>query len=108
MYASDGQQLREHKQRLHNLNRSFAKAAGNQVAEGTFSHSFFVSSAYGSTTENPEINPMIVTDPAYEDDVDDDAADIGIRFGKLRISDRIGGLVRPKVVEEVCYFQVPP
>ena len=43
-----------------------------------------------------------MADPAYEDDVDDDATDVGIKCGKLRISDRIGGMVRPKMVEEVC------
>lgn len=105
VYASDGQQLREHKQKLHNLNRSFAKAASRENPQGD--HPFprwkYMSQLTKSLLglENPELNPLIVADPAYEDDVDDDATDVGIKCGKLRISDRIGGMVRPKMVDEV-------
>lgn len=38
---------------------------------------------------------------AFDEDVEDDHADLGIRLGKLRISDRIGGFFRPRMVEEV-------
>lgn len=38
----------------------------------------------------------------YEDDEgDDDIVDLGIAMGKVRITERIGGLVRPKFSEEV-------
>jgi len=39
----------------------------------------------------------------HEDDEDnDDIVDLGIAIGRLRITERIGGLVRPKFSEEVC------
>lgn len=37
----------------------------------------------------------------YEDDDNDDIVDLGIAMGKVRITERIGGLVRPKFSEEV-------
>ena len=38
----------------------------------------------------------------YEDEEgDDDIVDLGIAFGKVRITDRIGGMVRPKFSDEV-------
>ena len=49
-----------------------------------------------------ELNSMAVADAAYfEGDGDDDLADLGIAIGKLRITERIGGLVRPRFSEEV-------
>lgn len=36
-----------------------------------------------------------------DEDNDDDIVDLGISIGKLRITERIGGLVRPKFSEEV-------
>lgn len=49
-----------------------------------------------------EPTEMAFQDAAYEDeaDVDDDVLDLGFRFGKLRMTDRIGGLFRPRVNEE--------
>ena len=105
VYANDSQQLKEHKQKLHNLNRSFAsRLANGDRAQGIptpYTH-ILDCSLTDFALENPELNPLIVTDPAYEEDADDDSADLGIKCGKLRISDRIGGFVRPKAVEEVC------
>ena len=54
-----------------------------------------------SALDVPVLNPFIVTESAYEEDAEDDLADLGIRLGKLRISDRIGGFFRPRMVEEV-------
>jgi hypothetical protein len=45
-----------------------------------------------------------VHDITYHEDQDndDDIVDLGISIGRLRITERIGGLVRPKYHEEVC------
>ena len=48
-----------------------------------------------------EGSPLAVGDAAYEDDADDDIMDLGIRMGKLRLTERIGGFVRPKMGEQV-------
>jgi hypothetical protein len=55
-----------------------------------------------------EPTPLAVADTAYEDDTDDGnlKLDMGVMFGKCRITERIGALVRPKMVEEVYIFEI--
>ncbi|KLU87758.1 hypothetical protein MAPG_06751, partial [Magnaporthiopsis poae ATCC 64411] len=52
-----------------------------------------------------EITPMIALDLTYDDpDVDhttDDIIDLGIQVGRMRITERIGGLNRPRISEEI-------
>lgn len=48
-----------------------------------------------------EPTPLAVMDAAYEDDADDDILDLGIKLGKMRMTERLGGFVRPKMTEEV-------
>lgn len=48
-----------------------------------------------------EPTPLATEDAAYYDDADDDLMDLGVQFGKMRITERIGGFVRPKISEEV-------
>ena len=48
-----------------------------------------------------EPTPLAVVDAAYDDDADDDLLDLGIKMGKLRLTERVGGFFRPKVSEEV-------
>ena len=48
-----------------------------------------------------EPDPLSVIDAAYDDDADDDLMDLGVQMGKMRLTDRIGGFVRPKMTEEV-------
>ncbi len=51
-----------------------------------------------------EITPMVALDLTYDDDADgtDDVIDLGIQVGRMRITERIGGLNRPRISEEVC------
>lgn len=50
-----------------------------------------------------EPNRMGTEDCAYyEDEGNDDIVDLGIQMGKVRITERIGGFVRPRFSEEVC------
>lgn len=48
-----------------------------------------------------EGSPLAVGDAAYDDDADDDLMDLGVRMGKIRLTERVGGFVRPKISEEV-------
>lgn len=46
---------------------------------------------------------LVTEDAAYyepEEDFNDDMVDLGFRMGKVRITDRIGGLVRPRFSDE--------
>ena len=51
-----------------------------------------------------EATPLAALDLTYADDADgaDDMIDLGIQIGKMRITERIGGLSRPRISEEVC------
>ena len=55
-----------------------------------------------------EATPLVALDMTYEDDADgtDNMIDLGIQIGKMRITERIGGLSRPRIAEEACYFLV--
>lgn len=45
---------------------------------------------------------FVSVDAVYEDDADDDdRLDLGYKIGRMRITDRIGGLSRPKVADEL-------
>lgn len=64
--------------------------------------------SYSDQEEDEDTKDLIPTimasEDAYydnEDDDNDDVVDLGFAMGKLRITERIGGLVRPKFAEEV-------
>lgn len=48
-----------------------------------------------------EPTPLAVVDAAYEDDANDDVLDLGIKIGKMRMTERLGGFFRPKLHEEM-------
>lgn len=48
-----------------------------------------------------EQTPLAVQDASYEDDANDDVLDLGVRIGKMRMGERLGGFVRPKFSEEL-------
>jgi hypothetical protein len=51
-----------------------------------------------------EPTPLAALDAVYEDDAGDDLLDLGVKFGKLRLTDRLGGFFRPKISDEVSLF----
>ena len=55
-------------------------------------------------TEKSLSNPLAVADAAYDDDAEDNDADVEQSFGvgQFSMTDRIGGFFRPKLAEEVC------
>jgi hypothetical protein len=52
---------------------------------------------------NLDPTQLTVDDAAYyeDEDADDDIVDLGVAMGKVRITERIGGLIRPRVSDEV-------
>lgn len=50
-----------------------------------------------------EPSALTVQDAVYDEDADDDLADLGFQMGKMRLTDRVGGFFRPKMAEEVRY-----
>ena len=57
-------------------------------------------------TKDLKSSEYIREDAAYYEDEegDDDIVDLGIALGKLRMTERIGGLVRPKFTDEVSLY----
>jgi hypothetical protein len=52
--------------------------------------------------KNLEATALAVHDAAYyEDAVEDDVLDLGVLIGKIRLTERVGGFVRPKFSQEV-------
>src|ERR1700761_3306866 len=51
--------------------------------------------------KNLEPTPLAFIDAAYYEDADDDTMDLGVQIGKMRITERLGGFVRPKIAFEV-------
>ena len=51
--------------------------------------------------ETLEPTPLAALDNVYEDNVDDELMDLGVQMGKMRITERVGGWIRPKLVEEL-------
>lgn len=51
-----------------------------------------------------EITPMVALDLMYENDpnVTDDILDLGVQVGRMRLTEKIGGMNRPRISEEVC------
>lgn len=49
-----------------------------------------------------EPTPLAIEDAPYDDNMcDDNLVDLGVQFGRMRITERIGGFVRPKLAQEV-------
>ncbi|TPX26062.1 hypothetical protein DIZ76_011521 [Coccidioides immitis] len=48
-----------------------------------------------------EPTPLAVQDAAYDDDADDESLDLGFKLGRMRMTDRIGGLYRPMIADEL-------
>ncbi|KAL3457019.1 hypothetical protein BJX64DRAFT_280919 [Aspergillus heterothallicus] len=45
--------------------------------------------------------PLAVQDAAYGDGVDNAIDDLGVKIGRMRLGERIGGLFRPRIADEV-------
>jgi hypothetical protein len=64
----------------------------------------------GAGGENDlQITPMVALDLTYDNYSDgNDLIDLGVRVGRMRITERIGGMNRPRISEEVCTYLSQP
>jgi hypothetical protein len=111
------QELAELKDKLSNLEESLGRdvirrANRSEAARGNPSKLDFDESDDQGDDSQPEDEkdlkptPLAVFDQFYDDDADDELLDLGFQMGKMRISDRVGGLVRPKMADEVCHYKI--
>lgn len=109
------QRLTEIKERVGSLERQLERdvAKGRGSADGD-GFGFFQQRIVADDVEDDfgeerdlQVTPVVALDLTYEDDSDGmgidtgDLGDLGIRVGRMRITDRIGGLSRPRMWEEV-------
>lgn len=107
--------LTELKERVGSLERSLGEevAAGTTANRGSSETSDSASDWNAAIKEEepttslgydaqivPEPSRLAVMDAAYDDENDDVMADVGIQLGKMQVTDRIGGYVRPRIVDE--------
>ncbi len=64
---------------------------------------------FSEESQDMEPSPMVTLDVTYGDDgVDtEEMIDLGFQVGKMRITERIGGLNRPHLAEEVWCHHLP-
>lgn len=110
--------LNEIKEKMGTLERTLEEDVARQNSQGKKKHSRRESAdlpGEGSESdEGPvpedekglEATPLATVDAAYEDDGNDDVLDLGFRVGKFRMSERLGGLFRPKLAEEMVFALV--
>lgn len=111
--------LAELKERMGFLERSLEEeVAGrrSQKASGTKEEpssdtSWATAEPYQSIPDdekNLEPTRMATQDAVYEDEADDDVVDLGFQFGKMRLTDRLGGFFRPRLADEVFALDIVP
>lgn len=114
--------LAEVKEQMGMLERSLEEGIARKTESNTRSPYIFSKlsnipghsqhSDHEDDEETKDLRPtgFITEDATYyepEDDTNDDLVDLGFRMGKIRITERIGGLVRPKFSDEVTFPQAP-
>jgi hypothetical protein len=109
------QKITEIKERMGSLERTLEEdvAKKQRNSRKSASHSLVLLPGQGDGESSDEqsapedeldLEPshLASEDAAYYDDADDELMDLGVIFGKMRITERIGGFVRPKFAQEVC------
>lgn len=92
------------------LERDVAKSGAGHGGGGLYPQRILADDVEGEFDEERdlEITPMVALDLTYEDDADetDDIMDLGVQVGKMRLTEKIGGLNRPRISEEVCCLRL--
>lgn len=98
--------LTEIKEKVGSLERQLERDVANSGSRGFYQQRILADDVEGEFDEERdlEITPMVALDLTYEDDADgtDDIMDLGVQVGKMRLTEKIGGLNRPRISEEVC------
>jgi len=84
--------------------RSTAKALGPRQGHRSQQQQLLASDGLDEDydAEGLDFTPMVTSDATYEDDENtDELIDLGIQVGKMRITERIGGMNRPRISEEI-------
>ncbi|KAI2468821.1 hypothetical protein F4781DRAFT_396998 [Annulohypoxylon bovei var. microspora] len=99
--------LAEIKEKQGTLERELERdVAKSTTSKNTLQQRILADDIVGDFDEERDLEatPLATLDVTYEDDVDGagDMIDLGIQIGKMRITERIGGLSRPRISEEIA------
>lgn len=107
--------LTEIKEKVGSLERQLERDVAKSGSRGFYQQRILADDVEGEFDEERdlEITPMVALDLTYEDDADgmDDVMDLGVQVGKMRLTEKIGGLNRPRISEEVSpsgLLELPP
>ncbi|ROW18047.1 hypothetical protein VPNG_00338 [Cytospora leucostoma] len=96
--------LTEIKEKVGSLERQLERDVAKCGSRGFYQQRILADDVEGEFDEERdlEITPMVTLDLTYEDDADstDDIMDLGVQVGKMRLTEKIGGLNRPRISEE--------
>ena len=102
--------LTEIKEKVGSLERQLERDVAKSGSRGFYQQRILADDVEGEFDEERdlEITPMVALDLTYEDDADgtDDFMDLGVQVGKMRLTEKIGGLNRPRISEEVSLLAV--
>lgn len=105
------QKLAHIKDRLGHLEESLGRDVARAPSEGNLDSEDEEDAQEPEDEESLEPTPLAMFDQCYDEDADDELMDLGIQLGKMRFSDRVGGLFRPKMAAEVSdpsrYSKIP-
>ncbi|KAI3400448.1 hypothetical protein diail_3069 [Diaporthe ilicicola] len=97
--------LTEIKEKVGSLERQLERDVAKSGSRGFHQQRILADDVEGEFDEEREleITPMVALDLTYEDDADgtDDIMDLGVQVGKMRLTEKIGGMNRPRISEEI-------
>ncbi|KAL1970101.1 hypothetical protein VTN77DRAFT_6506 [Rasamsonia byssochlamydoides] len=98
--------LTELKERMGSLERSLeeevaARHSQRPAKEEPLSDAAAEPVSIPDDEKNLEPTRMATQDAVYEDEADEDLVDLGFQFGKMRMTDRVGGFFRPRLADEI-------
>ncbi|OLN82046.1 putative transcriptional regulatory protein C139.03-like protein 12 [Colletotrichum chlorophyti] len=97
--------LTEIKEKVGSLERQLERDVAKTASRAALQQAILADDVEDEFAEERDLEPtdMTALDLTYEEDADgtDDLIDLGVQVGRMRITERIGGLSRPRIAEEI-------
>ncbi|KAF6840088.1 fungal specific transcription factor domain-containing protein [Colletotrichum plurivorum] len=97
--------LTEIKEKVGSLERQLERDVAKTTSRAAQQQSILADDVEDEFAEERDLEPtdMTALDVTYDEDADgtDDVIDLGVQVGRMRITERIGGLSRPRIAEEI-------